>query len=74
MEKEQLKAKYLLEKREEIKELRKTVKLHSKLYKEKVKEEIETLKRKKKLNPENIMIEPDASVPDRVMITHTGSK
>ena len=70
-EKEQLKAAYLLAKREEIRELRKTVKLHSKLYKEKIKEEIQTLKKYKKLNPNNISIDPDPSVPDRVMITHT---
>lgn len=72
-EKEQLKAAYLLAKREEIRELRKTVKLHSKLYKEKIKEEIQTLKRYKNLDPNNISISPDPVVPDRVMITHTSS-
>lgn len=73
-EKEQLKAAYLLQKRNEIKELRKTVKLNSKLYKEKLKEEIETLKRYRKLSPEHIEINPDPSVPDRVLITHTSCK
>ena len=73
-EQEQLKASYLLSKREEIRELRKTVKLHSQLYKEKIKQEIQTLKRFKKLNPNNITIDPDPGVPDRVMITHTSRK
>ena len=73
-EKDQLKAAYLLQKRNEIKELRKTVKLNSKLYKEKLKEEIETLKRYRKLSPEHISINPDPSVPDRVLITHTSCK
>ena len=73
-EREHMKTSFLLAKRQEIKELRKTVTLNSKLYKEKVKQEIESLKRQKKLDPNNIKIEPVQDSIDKVMITHTACK
>lgn len=73
-EMEHMKTSYLLSKRQEIKELRKTVTLNSQLYKDKVKQEIEVLKKSSKLDAKNIKIETVPNSPDKIMITHTSCK
>lgn len=74
-EKQHMKSTYLMTKRAEVKELRKTVRANANLYKEKVKQEIENLKRRKgKLDPESINIDLDPNSPDLVKITNAASK
>jgi len=70
IEKKHMRTTYLLAKRQEVKELRKTVKLNSQMYKDKVKEEVSNLKRKRMLSPDNIHIDLDPNSVDRMTITH----
>jgi len=60
-----------MSKRKEVKELRKTVRQNAELYKEKVKQEIANLKRKKKLSPGRIHIDVDPSAPDKMFVSHS---
>ncbi|CAI2359110.1 unnamed protein product [Moneuplotes crassus] len=73
-EKQHIKATYLMSKRKEVKELRKTVRQNALLYKEKVKQEVSKLKKKRKLSPDRIHINVDPYSTDKMYISHDTSK
>lgn len=72
-EKQHIKATYLMAKRKEVKELRKTVRQNALLYKEKVKQEVSKLKNKRKLSPDKIHINVDPYSTDKMYISHDTS-
>lgn len=73
-EKAQLKAQYLRAKKKELQELRKTVRQNAQLYKDKVRQEIDDLRKKNKLGAGKIKINCDPMSPQKMYISHGSCK